>query len=101
MRPQSNEPRKRLTSGSPVIAFTRTSQNIAPWLCIDQWSVSSGGGGAASTVIVSRWGPAEDRGILCVPFGFVELAQAAVAAAYLVGINDVGVGGPRTCDQLA
>jgi hypothetical protein len=32
-------------------------------------------------------GPAEDRGIFFVPFGLVELAQAAVAAAYLVGIK--------------
>ena len=30
MRPQSNEPRKRLTRGSPVTALTRTSQNCAP-----------------------------------------------------------------------
>ena len=28
--PQSNEPRKRLIRGSLVIAFTRSSQNIAP-----------------------------------------------------------------------
>ena len=30
MRPQSNEPSKRLTRGSPVTALTRTSQNCAP-----------------------------------------------------------------------
>ena len=36
MRPQSNEPRKRLTRTSPVTMFTRTSQNRALWLCMDQ-----------------------------------------------------------------
>ena len=36
IRPQSNEPRKRLTRISPVTMFTRTSQNKALWLCIDQ-----------------------------------------------------------------
>ena len=35
MRPQSKEPRKRLTRTSPVTALTRTSQNIAPCECIE------------------------------------------------------------------
>src|ERR687893_1404948 len=36
MRPQSNEPRKRLTRISPVTALTFTSQNMAACECIDQ-----------------------------------------------------------------
>ena len=35
---------------NPVRALTRTSQNIAPWLCIDHCCVSSGGGALASTL---------------------------------------------------
>jgi hypothetical protein len=42
MRPQSKEPRKRLTRVSPVIAFTRTSANIAPKECMDQCIISNG-----------------------------------------------------------
>jgi len=52
--PQSNEPRKRLTRISPVTMFTRTSQNKALWLCIDQCPSSSGIGASASTVTSSR-----------------------------------------------
>ena len=54
MRPVSNEPRKRLTRGSPVTALTRTSQNIAPCECIDQCIVSSGGFACSATVTLSR-----------------------------------------------
>jgi hypothetical protein len=54
MRPQSNEPRKRLTRGSPVMALTRTSQNSAPCECIDQCISSSGGGPLPSAVTSSR-----------------------------------------------
>ena len=87
MRPQSNEPRKRLTRGSPVTALTRTSQNIAPWECIDQCIVSSGGGGARLDRDRLALRAAEDRRIALVPLGLVELAQAAIAAADLVRVQ--------------
>ena len=54
MRPQSNEPRKRLMRVSPVTALTRASQNIAPYECMDQCCASIGGGAAASTTSWSR-----------------------------------------------
>lgn len=53
-RPQSNEPRKRLTLTSPVTALTRTSLNTAPRECIDQCRVPDDGGALASTVSSSR-----------------------------------------------
>lgn len=59
MRPQSKDPSRRETRGSPVTALTRTSQNIALWLCIDQCMVSSGGGALASTLTSAR--PARPR----------------------------------------
>ena len=41
MRPQSNDPKKRVMRGSPVTALTRASQNIAPYECMDQCIVSA------------------------------------------------------------
>ena len=61
MRPQSNEPRNRLTRTSPVTAFTRTSQNKALWLCIDQCRQLERHGGFRFDRHFLPLGAAEDR----------------------------------------
>ena len=53
MRPQSNAPSSRVTRGSPVTAFTRASQKMAPNECIDHCRASSGGGAVPSAEISS------------------------------------------------
>jgi hypothetical protein len=64
--------------------LTRTSQNIAPYECIDQCIVSSGSGALASTAISSRPGAGENGGVALVALGLVELGEATVQTADLV-----------------
>jgi hypothetical protein len=59
MRPQSKEPRKRLTRASPVTSFTRTSQNMAPCECMDQCWIFERHRALASATSSAR--PARER----------------------------------------
>ena len=85
MRPQSNEPRKRLTRTSPVTLFTRTSQNKALWLCMDQCPQLERHRrfGFDRHLLAPR--AAEDRSVAFPAGLIVERGEPALETAHLVG----------------